>query len=60
MTTKQGSSLLSVTDQVGITEAHYGDDELAMFFVLSLNSQFQSWRDELAKASLAQCVGKYP
>jgi hypothetical protein len=71
MTTKQGSSLLSdyqrtFTDQVsylravGITEAQYGDDEVAMCFILSLNSQFQSWRDELAKASLAEGVGKYP
>jgi hypothetical protein len=71
MTTKQGSSLLSdyqrtFTDQVsylravGITQAQYGDDEVAMCLTLSLNSQFQSWRDELAKASLAEGVGKYP
>ena len=45
---------------VGYDETRVPEDELAMQYIHSLNSQFQVWRDELAKLSLMDRKSRYP
>ena len=51
---------LSYLRAVGYTEVMVPESDVAMQYIQSLNSQFQGWRDELAKLTLAFKESKYP
>ena len=51
---------LSYLRAVGYTEVMVPESDVAMQYIQSLNSQFQGWRDELAKLTLALKESKYP